>query len=148
MIYAVHRTNSQAQFWDFRARIEAKQTRLDVVIEGIKPVLDFIDPELPEPQPCTFGDRPPNPNAIVDRCRRSLACFKEYTQGIACSAAGHALVVVRSLYPAVKVEVVDTGFARGTSDARVDELEEEASGSAIKLAEDLDLFGERENKAQ
>jgi hypothetical protein len=57
-------------------------------------------------------------------------------------------VVVRSLYPAVKVEVVDTGVARGTSDARVDELEEEASGSAIKLAEDLDLFGERENKAQ
>ena len=61
-------------FGTLGARIEAKQTRLDVVIEGIKPVLDFIDPELPEPQTYTFGDKPPNPNAIVDRCRRSLAC--------------------------------------------------------------------------
>ena len=56
--------------------------------------------------------------------------------------------MVRSLYPAVKLEVIDTSFARRTSDARVDELEEEASGSAIKLTEDLDLFGERENRAQ
>ena len=49
MIYAVHRINSHAQFRDFEARIEAKQARLNTVIEGIKPVLDFIDPELPEP---------------------------------------------------------------------------------------------------
>ena len=55
--------------------------------------------------------------------------------------------MVRSLYPAVKLEVIDTGFARGTSDARVVELEGETSESAIKLAEDLDLFGERENRA-
>ena len=69
-------------------------------------------------------------------------------RGVACAVVGHALVVVRSLYPAVKLEVIDTGFARRTSDARVDELEEEVSGSAIKLAEDLDLFGERENRVQ
>ena len=56
--------------------------------------------------------------------------------------------MVRSLYPTVKLEVIDTGFARRTSDARVDELEEEASGSTIKQAEDLDLFRERENRAQ
>ena len=52
------------------------------------------------------------------------------------------------MYPMVKLEVIGTGFARGTSDARVDELEEEVSGSAIKLAEDLDLFGEKENRVQ
>lgn len=84
----------------------------------------------------------------MDRCQRSLARFKVYTRGVACSAAGHALAVVRSLYPAVKLEVIDTGFACGTSDARVDELEEEALESTIKLAEDLDLFGEREDRAQ
>ena len=57
-------------------------------------------------------------------------------------------MVVHSLYLAVKLEVIGTSFAHGTSDARVDELEEEAAVSAIKLAKDLDLFRERENKAQ
>lgn len=84
----------------------------------------------------------------MDRCWVALARFKEYTRGVACSTAGHALAVVRSLYPVVKLDVIDTGFARGTSDARVDELEEAVSESAIKLAEDLDLFGERENSTE
>ena len=47
LIYAMYCTNSQAQFRDFGARIEAKQARLDAIIEGIKPVLDFIASELP-----------------------------------------------------------------------------------------------------
>lgn len=52
-------TNAQAQFHDFEARLEAKQNKINVIITGIKPVLDFVDPELPEPQVYSFSERPP-----------------------------------------------------------------------------------------
>lgn len=124
--------------------MEAKQNLLGGVVAGITPVLDYIDPKPQEDQP----HRPPRPDTIVDRCRVSFERFREFTRGITCSAAGHALAVVRSLYPSVRLEAIDIGFARGMSDARIDEHEEEASESAIKLAEDLNLFGERENRVQ
>lgn len=48
-------------------------------------------------------------------------------------------MVVRSLYLAVKLEVIDTGFARGMSDRDTDKLADEATESTLKLVEDLDL---------
>ena len=56
--------------------------------DGIKPVLDLIDPQLPEP------DRPPRLDVIMERCKLVLENFKYYARGVACSTAGHALVVV------------------------------------------------------
>ena len=55
---------------------------------------------------------------------------------------GHALVVVQSFYPSVKLEQIDGGFAQNLSDEQITVLEEEVSHSAIKLADDLDLFGD------
>ena len=66
--------------------------------------------------------------------------FKQYVCGVACSATGHALAVVRSVYPLVKLERIDDGFAQNLSDEQITALEE-VSDSAIKLADDLDLFG-------
>jgi hypothetical protein len=64
---------------------------------------------------------------IMDRCRVSFECFREFTRSVTCSVAGHALAVVHSLYPSVRLDAIDIGFARGTSDARIDEHKEEAS---------------------
>ena len=77
----------------------------------------------------------------MERCRSALENFKHYAHGITCSAVGHALVVVRSFYPLVKLERIDGGFARNLSDEQITALEE-VSDSAIKLADDLDLFGD------
>ena len=73
--------------------------------------------------------------------------FKEYTRDVACSAAGHALAVVRSLYPSVELDVIDGGFAWGTTEAQIEVLEEEATESVIKLADDLNLFGDEGSRA-
>ena len=76
----------------------------------------------------------------MERCRSALENFKHYARGIACSTTGHALAVVRSFYPLVKLERIDGGFARNLSDEQITALQ--VSDSAIKLADDLDLFGD------
>ena len=108
--------------------------------DGIKPMLDLIDPQLPKP------DRSPLLDVIVERCKSALENFKYYACGITCSAAGHALVVVRSVYPSVKLERIDGGFARNLSDEQITVLEEEVADLAIKLADDLDLFGDADHQ--
>ena len=71
-----------------------------------------------------------------------LENFNHYAHGITCFAIGHALVVVRSFYPSVKLERIDGGFAQNLSDEQITALEEEVSDSAIKMVDDLDLFGD------
>ena len=108
---------------------------MKAMTDGIKPMLDLIDPQLPEP------DRRLQSNVIVERCRSALDNFKHYTHGVTYSTTGHALVVVRSFYPLVKLERIDGGFARNLSDEQITALEE-VSDLAIKLVNDLDLFGD------
>ena len=71
---------------------------MKAMTDGIKPVLDLIDPQLPEPNRQSLS------NVIMERCRSALGNFKHYARGIACSATGHALVVVRWFYPSGKLE--------------------------------------------
>lgn len=68
--------------------------------------------------------------------------MKGYARGVACSAAAQALAIVRSLYPSVRLEYVDQGFAKGTFDEQMDALVAEVTDSVVKIADDLDLFGE------
>lgn len=114
------------------------------MVTRIKLVLDLIDHE---PQ-YLLGDRPPCPDTTMERCESAWMHFKQYTYDTTCATVGHVLAVVRSLYPSIKLEVVNTGFARGVSGAQVMVLGQEAKESVIKLADDLDLFGERENIEQ
>ena len=46
---AVIQTKSQAQFYDFVLWLEASKETMKAMTDGIKPVLDLIDPQLPEP---------------------------------------------------------------------------------------------------
>ena len=59
---------------------------------------------------------------------------------------GHALAVVQSFYPSVKLKRIDRVFAQDLSDEQITMLEEEVSDSAIKLADDMDLFGDAGNE--
>ena len=59
---------------------------------------------------------------------------------------GHALAVVRSVYPSVKIQQIDGGFARNLSDEQITALEEEVADSTIKLADDLDLFDDADHQ--
>ena len=99
-------------------------------------MLDLIDQEVPDP------NRVPRPDIIMERCKSALKNFKNYAHGVACSVVVHALAVVRSVYPSVKLERIDGGFAQNLSDEQITALEEEVSNSVIKLADDLDLFGD------
>ena len=106
----------------------------------IKPVLDLIDQEVSEPNRLLW------PNIIMERCKSALENFKHYACVITYSAMGHALAVVRSVYPSVKLERIEGGFAQNLSDEQITALEEEVYDSAIKLADDMDLFGDAGNE--
>ena len=46
----------------------------------------------------------------------------------------------------MKLKRIDGGFAQNLSDQQITALEEEVSNSAIKLADDMDLFGDAGNE--
>lgn len=73
-------------------------------------MLDFIDPELPD----LPGERPPRHESMAERCGAALANFKQYARDIASSAAGHTLAIVKSFYPAVRLDLIESGFAQGS----------------------------------
>ena len=52
------------------------------------------------------------------------------------------------LYPAVSLEVIDGGFAKGMEDAEAEQLSEEATELALRLIKDLDIFGDKEQQNQ
>ena len=58
------------------------------------------------------------------------------------SVATHALMVVRSHYPAIDLYSIGGGFTEGLSDAKTQQLEDEVEDAAKKLAGGIDLFGE------
>ena len=121
--------------------------KMKAIIVGIRPVLDLIDGK-PAPPPAGGLDVVPlPPDPFVGRCREALTKFKAYVRGAACTAVGHALAVVRSLCTRTSVELaaIDTGLAKGTEDDDAVRLADEATGSALKLVDDLDLFGEDKN---
>lgn len=51
------------------------------------------------------------------------------------------------MYPSVKLEVIDGGYAQELSDEQITTLEVEVSESVIKLADDLELFGDASNES-
>ena len=99
-------------------------------------MLDHIDQEVSKPNRASW------PNIIVERCKSALKNFKHYARGVACSTIGHALAVVWLVNPTVKLKRIDGGFAQNLSDEQITALEEEVSDSAIKMVDDLDLFGD------
>jgi len=144
----VVRENSQTQYWSYELELKAVRAEMNAIITGITPVLDFIDGK---PAPPPFGDLDENPlppDPFVERCRTAWSNFRVCVHSAGCIAVGHALSVVRSLYLAVDLKIIDGGFAEGTEDKVADQLAENATESAFKLVEDLDVFGDTEQQNQ
>ena len=100
--------------------LEARTQRgkLDAVVAGVGPVLYCINMEV-APQP---NDRPPHPDAIIDRCKAAWENFKGFNHDAAVSIMMHALAVVRSHYPMIYLRAIGARFARGTSAMKEEQL--------------------------
>lgn len=115
---------------------------MEDAISLLTPVLNLIDPDGGAYDRDILGEHFPSPACFLVRCQTSLEQLRIYVRGAACAAAGHALALVQSIYPRVELARIDTGFARGTTEGEMERLSNEASDSAIKIDEDLDLFGD------
>lgn len=136
--------NLHTQYRHYELELWAVRARRNAIITGIMLVLNFIDgnPALP-----LVGDQdiqPLLPNPFVERCKAALVNFRTYVQSIACAVAGHALVVVRSVYPMASLEVIDGGFAKVMEDTEAEQLTKEATESAFRLFEDMGIFSDKE----
>ena len=129
---------TKARFDVLVLEARTKREKLNTVVAGVKPVLDCVDLEA-DPVP---SERPPRPDAIIDRCKAAWENFKSFNWDAATSVVTHALVVVRSHYPAINLQVIGVGFARGTSMAKEEQLKDEVEDATKKLVSNVDLFGE------
>ena len=107
-------------------------------------MLDCIDMEA-APQP---DDRPPHPDAIIDRCKVAWENFKGFNRDIAVSIVTHALAVVRYHYPAINLQAIGAKFARGMGATKQEQLKDVVEDAAKKLAGDVDLFSEVDGEGQ
>ena len=119
---------------------EARTQRdnFDTVVAAIKPVLDCVDLE-----PATQRDgKQQRSDTVIQRCKVAWENFKSFNRDGIVSVTTHTLAVVRSHYPAIDLQAIGVGFAKGLSDAETQQLEDEVEDAAKKLADDIDLFGE------
>jgi hypothetical protein len=93
-------------------------SRCKAMEEGIKPVLDLIGME-PEVGPT---DRQALPEAIIEKCQSSWACFKQYIRDAGEYVVAHVLAVVRSHYPGVDLKHLEAGMSSNTDPAKVEHL--------------------------
>ena len=68
--------------------------------------------------------------------------FKSFNHDAMVIAATHALMVVRSHYPAIDLQVIGARFAEALGEAETQQLEYVVEDAAKKLADNIDLFGE------
>ena len=73
-------------------------------------MLDCVDLEV-APQP---DSRPPRPDTIIVRCKAAWENFKSFNRDAPVPVVTHALAVVQSHYPAIDLQAIGDGFARGT----------------------------------
>ena len=100
-----------------------------------------------EPAPLP-DDRPPRSDTIIDRCKAVWENFKTYNRDNTATAVTHDLAVVRSHYPAIDLQAIGAGFARGTGVMEHQQLEDEVEDTVKKLADDVDLFGEMDGDGE
>ena len=89
-------------------QVKERDDKLETMIAGVKPMLDYVGPEQPE------GGRLPIDGpcrSVVDRCRTAWTDFKEFTHSAAQGAIVHVLAQLRSHYPSVDLQRVATGYA-------------------------------------
>ena len=135
---ADYRQRLKAQFDVLEQDARTQRDKFDAVVAEVKLVLDCVDLEA---APQTDG-RPPRLDIVIERCKMAWESFKNFNRDIVVTNITHALVVVRSYYPSVDLQVIGGGFIEGLSEAETKQLEDEVEDAARKLVGDIDLFGE------
>jgi hypothetical protein len=98
-VFVEYRRRTKAQFNVLELEARTQRGKLDAVVAGVRLMLDYIDMEV-APRP---DNRPPYPNAIIDRCKVAWENFKGFNRDAIVSVVMHALVVVWSHYPAINL---------------------------------------------
>ena len=107
-------------------------------------MLDCVEPEE-APQP---NGKPPRPNIVTERCKTAWENFKGFNRDAIVTAITHALVVVRSHYPATDLQEIGEGFTEGLGEAETEQLEDEVENAVKKLAGDIDPFGDTDGDGE
>ena len=128
----------KAQFDVLVQEARTQREKFDVVVAGVKSVLDCINLEA-APQP---NSRPPCSDSIIQRCKVAWENFKSFNRDAIVTAITHSLAVVRSHYPAVDLQAIGAGFAEVMGEVEHQQLEDEVEDAVKKLAGNMDLFGE------
>ena len=118
--------------------------KLDAIVAGIKPVLDYVDLEVAS-QP---DGRPPCLDTIIERCKAAWENFKSFNHNAIVTAVTHTLAVVQSYYPTIDLQAIGTEFAEGTGAMEDQQLEDEVEDAAKKLASDIDLFSKMDSNGE
>ena len=104
----------KAQFDVLEQEARTQRNKFDVIVIGVKPVLNCVDLEV-APQP---DGRPPHPDTIIERCKVAWENFKSFNRDAIVTAITHALAVVRSHYPAIDLQAIGVGFTEGMGKAK------------------------------
>ena len=99
---ADYRRRVKAQFDVLEQDAQTQRDKFDVVVAGVKPVLDCVEPEV-APHP---NGRPPRPDIVIERCKIAWESFKGFNRDAVVSAATHTLAMVRSHYPATDLQAI------------------------------------------
>ena len=138
---ADYRQRVKAQFDVLVQEARTQRDKFDVVVTGVKPVLDCVDLEV-APMP---GGRPPHSDTIIERCKAAWENFKSFNRDTIVTTITHALAVVWSHYLAIDLQAIGAGFAEGMGKVVHQQLEDEVEDAVKKLAGDIDLFGKMDN---
>ena len=121
-----------------------QRDKFDAVVAGVKLVLDCVDSEA-APQP---DGRRQRSDGIIQRCKAVWENFKSFNRDAILTIVTHALVMVRSHYPAVDLQAIGARLTEGMGEAEHQQLEDEVEDAAKKLADDIDLFGETDGDGE
>jgi hypothetical protein len=134
----VVRQNANTQLEALIKEKEHLASKCKVMEEGINPVLDQIGMEPEEGS----TDRPVQPEAIVEKCHSSWACFKQFVHDAGEYVATHVLAVVWSHYLGVDLRRLEAGVSINTDPVKAEELRATSQAMAAKMISDVDLCGE------
>ena len=87
----------KAQFDVLEQDSRTQRDKFDVIVAGVKPVLDCVDLEA---APQTDG-RPPHLDIVIERCKMVWESFKNFNRDAIVIGITNALAVVRSHYQSI-----------------------------------------------
>ena len=112
-VFEAYHQKTEAQVGELERQIQRHQEK-ETILEDFKPALDCIGLEALSTNVEEVKSRCPRLDALKACCRTAWSDLKAFVRLATQATVAHVLSVVRSHYPSLRMEVVGTGFARGT----------------------------------